>query len=307
MQLTAEAEARIFGTPEADPAPTPAEGGKTPEPAPESAPVPTPQATELFNAIKAERDAKEARAKTEAERESLRKRAEDAEARVQEILKAKEEMILDPVAYLKTQGYSDQDIALHGEAIMYSLMPDKAPEGLRGRLVEAQVKRDKARQAEEAKAKEAQARVEAQTRLEGMYQEQLAVAASSTPPGTFPDSEAWFGQDKDAYVKSLYHTARNLSDAADRAGAQVDLSPQAVAKALELDLNVRLKRVRGVSAQQAPQKQATEVAPPEQKPEPSLPTGKEIPATKVVANLTKPLTDKERLDRAVAAAFKRPE
>jgi type II secretory pathway pseudopilin PulG len=306
MQLTPEAEARIFGapadpTPEVTPAPpAPADGGqKLAPPAPQD-----PKAASLYDAIKAEREAKEARAKTESERESLRKRAEEAEAKVADILKAKDQMFMDAPGYLKSLGYTDQDIALHGESIMYHLMPDKAPEGLRGRLVEAQVRRDKARQAEEAKnqarqAEEqaAQQRAEAQAKMEALYADQLAEVVKAAKPGTFPDSEAWFGDDHESYTKSLFNTARNLAEAADRAGAQADLSPATVAKALELALAERFKRVRGVSAQQAPAKPATPVADPVKLPEFQT----EIP------DKTKRLTDAERLARATAAAFKRPE
>jgi hypothetical protein len=308
VQLTPEAEARIFGeaaqttaTPAETTPPTPADGGKT-----EPVTPPDPKAASLFDAIRAEREAKESRAKTEAERESLRKAKEEAEAKLQEVMRAKDNMLLDPAGYLESLGYSKQDIALHGEAIMYTLMPDKAPEGLRGRLVEAQVKRDKLKAAEEAKVqakqaeeRAAQEKAEAVARGEAMYAQQLAEAVKAQKPGTHPDSEAWFGNDTDAYAKSLFHTARNLAEAADRAGVQsVDLSPSAVAKALELDLSNRFKRVRGVSAQQAPAKPVTPVTEP-----PKLAEATETPKK------TDPraMSDAERLQRAIAVAFSKPD
>lgn len=281
-------------TPEA---PTP-EAPKTP--GPEVQPTLTDQAKVLLEAINQDRVDREARAKSEAERETFQKRAAEAESKLAALEKAKRNRMLDPATYFRSMGYTDQEMALTAEGIMFSLMPDKAPADHRVKLVEAQMLLE--RQENEAKAAKAQEDAQAQARAADVAKEQqiesqmlqsYKAGVSSLPAGAYPASQAWFGQDHDTYAKELLTTAREVAEAALRAGTQyqLDLRPTGVAKALEAKYAVRFARMPGFGT--AP---AAEPTPTPKATQAIAPAGE--------TSVTRP-SDRELIARAVAAAFPR--
>jgi len=261
----------------------------------------------LLDAINKDRQDREQALKDAQERDSYKKRAEEAEAKIADNEKAKANRILDPAGWLRKLGYSEKELALTAQGIMYSLVPDKMPPDHRANLVEAQMMRDREanenrdREREE-KAQKSQTAAQA-TRgkeLENQYTASLKAGVAEFKPGTYPMSQAWFGKDHESYAAALFATAREIATAATRAGTQADLSPINVAKVLE-------------------NRKAPKTAPPAEqaKPTPSRVTKQTAPADdsgddpfKIVTLNKKPqskLTDKQLIARAAAVAFGPPQ
>lgn len=211
-------------------------------------------------------------------------------------------MLADPIGFAEANGLTQQEMALIGQAYLYHLVPDKAPPDLRYKMLEAKTAR-------EARARDAQREQEAQARAaaEGVAQIQqyTAVLGASVQTwetaGTahpFPESSAWFGGNHDEYAESLTHTARNIAEAARERGEAPDLTPKAVAAALEQDIASRAKRFRTPAA--APTQQSEKVAA-------QAPAGKQpaVMSTKGQGGqpIPKATTEEERIQRAIAAAF----
>lgn len=267
--------------------------------------------------IRADRVAQEKAAKDSQERDSFKVRAEKAEKALQEFEKAKANAILDPAGYLrKTLGYTDKELALTSEGIMFTLLPDKADPGHRSRLIEAQMMRDReAQAAKEEDAKTAQtksleeAEVTRNKELETRYSAHLKANVEAFKPGTYPASQAWFGQDHDKYTEMLFSTARDMHDAAQRAGGQADLSPASVAKVVETTLSERAKRWAGLSQ---PQTQpvlkpvSLAEAPVTQPAEALVPDagGKDLVYSPGKPQTAKAMSDAERIRRAASVVFK---
>lgn len=192
------------------------------------------------------REAREARKRADGERDGLLKERDEALAKVREVERLKDNVLLDPIGHYEAQGYSKDDLATLAETIMYHLAPpEKVPVEHRVRLVEAQRKRDeivRERKAEEERTKAAQtAELERVKTYAGALDE--AVRSGGIDTSTVPVSAAWFADDHATYVESLFHTARNLAESAHAAGKVADLSPQNVAKVLEEHLAQRAGRL----------------------------------------------------------------
>lgn len=273
---------------------------------------PKETAKDLFDAIRAEREAKESRARQEEATQSAVKRAEQAEARLATLSRDKDEILLNTVGYLKDLGIEDpKDQLLVAEAIMFTHVPDRAPPGHRAQVVEAQMKRDKLIQArrEAEQAKQAVADAEAQAARTGQeiqrrYTEDLEYAVKTAKAGDYPVSQAWFGQDHGAHARELLAAAQDLAEAAQKAGTRADLSPQNVAKLVEskyVERATRAYEARTPATQgtQAPVTQYTPQGTP-------APQAARIVTKEPAPNPADRLSDQARIDRAVAAAFGRP-
>lgn len=271
---------------------------------------PKETAKDLFDAIRAEREAKESRARQEEATQSAVKRAEQAEARLATLSRDKDEILLNTVGYLKDLGIEDpKDQLLVAEAIMFTHVPDRAPPGHRAQVVEAQMKRDKIIQArrEAEQAKQAAADVEAQAARTGQeiqrrYTEDLEYAVKTAKAGDYPVSQAWFGQDHGAHARELLAAAQDLAEAAQKAGTRADLSPQNVAKLVESKYVERATRAyeARTPATQGTQAPVTQYAPQ------TAPQAAQIVKKEPAPNPADRLSDQARIDRAVAAAFGRP-
>lgn len=212
-------------------------------------------------------------------------------------------MVADPIGFAEAHGLSEQEMALVGQAYLYHLVPDKAPAHLAGKLLEAKMAR-------EAKAREAKAQADAARQADEQstaqvqqYTAVLGVAVQTWESGgahPFPSSQAWFGGNHEEYQESMVHTARNIAEVARARGEVADLSPKAVAAQLEQDIASRAARFRTPAA--APTQQSVKV-------EPETPaTGGKQPAVLSTKGqggspMPKAVTEEERIQRAIAAAF----
>lgn len=206
----------------------------------------------------------------------------------------------DPIGFAQAHGLSEAEMALVGQAYLYHLVPDKAPQDLRFKLLEA-------KQARELKARDAQREQEAQQaaaeRATQQVQGYTAVlgAAVETWEGSgahpFPESRAWFGGNHEEYAESLVHTARNAAEDARARGEVADLSPKAIADLLERDLASRTARIRGAGSK--PTQQSAIAAPAAGGKQPAVLSTKGQGGSP----MPKATTEEERLKRAMEVVF----
>lgn len=279
------------------PAPTEVLAALTETPAaPAPAPEPEPPISPRIAAI-----AKEEK-RIEAERTAIKTRAAELEAKEKAVAeqasrleKAKASLLADPIGYFSALGVTEQkELGLLGEALMYTLVPDRAPQDLRARMNEAQAKREQetAKQKAEREAQEAAA-AQAE-RTVRTFAEKLVTAV--TPDAT-PAVVAWFDGDNDALTESLMFTARNLAQAAEEAGTVADLSPANVAAVLEQEIDKRYSR-----RPQKPNAPAQDrAAPPAEEPKQSVMSVKDTSAGRPPT--PKAISDAERIKRAAEAFF----
>lgn len=222
------APAHIGGEPEPKPEEKPVEAKPEPEKKPEQ-----PKSS-IADAIRQQREAREARekqAKAEAEKDA---RIRELEAQV---AGAGESPLKDPVRFARTHKMSKDEQALFAQTLLYDLMPEKAPPDLRARLLELRLERERTERDETDKQRAARQKAEQEQALVNNYVAELRDATSTFEAGTYPESEDWFGGDQETYVRSLFATMMNMSKAGQR-----DLSPAKVAAVLEADVAGRMKR-----------------------------------------------------------------
>jgi uncharacterized protein YukE len=291
----------LLGTMVGEPPPAPA--AETPAPAPAEAPAPAPEPAKeppLSEVIRQARVERQQRAVKDRENADLRTKLQEATERLSRLDKA--DMVADPIGFAQAHGISEQEMALIGQAYLYHLVPDKAPPDLRYKLLEAKTARtERQREAERAEAaKKAAADAEAQSiqQYAGVLGASVQVwEGSGQHP--FPASQAWFGGSQNEYAESLMHTARNLAEAARVAGEVADLSPKAVAEALERELAPRVTRIRGTGSRLS---QTSEKAPAQ-----PAAGGKQPAVLSTRGQGGQPVpeatTEEERIRRATEAAF----
>lgn len=293
-------------TPAADPAKTQVQG----EPQQPATPAPAIDAKGLLEAINADRELREKAARDATERETYKKRAEEAESKLNAIEKAKKNRLLDPAGFLKKMGYTDRDLALTSEGIMYSLMPDKAPPGWVANLVAAQREQDQADAEEREKQRESEGQKKAadakaahEKELETRYQSSLEREVATFKPGTFKASQAWFADDHKAYAQELFDTANKLAEEALKAGQVIDVSGAAIAAHVEKKYADRAARlVAAFSPAQSP----TTTQPPKPPVAPSQPEEKNDSTVIARAGSSRSgMTEREIIERATKAAFGR--
>lgn len=290
----------------------------TEDPKPEDKPAPAlgADAKALIDAINAQRDEREARAKAEADNVGFRARAEAAEAKIVAQEKSSKNRMLDPAGWLKRTGMSDKDLALTAEAIMFTLMPEKADPAFRIKLMEAKALRDEeAAEAEKLEApkresaRQEEARKVAEADITKRYTAAMKAGVTTFKPGTYPASQAWYGQDHDSYAGELFSTARAMAEAAERAGTgRPDLSADGVAKALEAKLAARFAKFQGTASKPAVAKsQVKTMAQVESEVQEAEDEGMKVIVTspELKTKPGKPLTEREIIARATKAAFGR--
>lgn len=255
----------------------------------------------LAERIRADREARAAKARDASEATDLRTKLQGAQA-VIDSYKNQVDPVGDPVAWAKLRGMSKEDQALFAQALLYDIVPDKAPADMRIRLFEMKQAREaKAREVAETERRNTEA-VQRTNAMINQYAEDVESEVATFTAGSFPNSEDWFGDDTRSYVQSLLATARNLSETANKAGQRVDISPSAVAKALEQEVAKRMERRDARAATRKPI--VAETKPGDGK----LPNGEgETASTKGLGSggmpRPKATTDAERMARAAEAAF----
>lgn len=284
------------------------------ESAPEAAPVdpapvvsdpPEPKASPLAERIRADREARQARTRDQAEVSDVRKQLDEARAQI-EAFKAQSGPVHDPIAWAKMQNMTRDEQALFGQALLYDLVPDKAPADQRIRLFEMKQAREaRTREAADTERRNAEQAQHTQ-RMIANYAADIESTVETFTAGSFPDSEDWFGDDTGSYVQSLMATARNLADAANKAGQRADVSPQAVAKALEAEVAKRMKIRDERAAKRKPAMAPVEALPGVGKLTDNKGTGETI-STKGLGGAGAPrppaMTETERIARAAEVVF----
>lgn len=210
----------------------------------------------------------------------------------------------DPFEFLRNRKLTKEQQALWGQAFLYDLKPEVAPQEFRLDLYKAEQAREKAEAAaaEEREAAE-NAQLEQRSHLD-RYANELHQYVQSNP-GSSPESELWFTEDgpdgqvqvnHKVYAQSLFATADNLSRRAQKSGQQADLSPANVARVLEAEVSKRLqrrdaKRAGGAQQTQAQVKQGAQAQTTTTLSAQGLGGGPPLPPAK---------TDQERRERAMA-------
>lgn len=285
------------------PAETPAEE----KPAEKPAEAPKEEQPKLAELIRARREERMAREKAEQARADEAKQLAEAKAELAKLRTADIES--DPIGFAKARGWNKETQLLVGQALLYDLVPDKAPEGFRLKMFEQKQARKEAQEREERERATKQAEIEANNKMVQEYAAGLARAADSFDAGTYPESEAWFADDHDTYAKSLLATANNMAAAAAAQGKVADLSPAAVAAVLETEIAARMRR-RDQSRAARPADPAVKQDQVEQKSQAARAGEKPAGSTTSTRGLgggapRRPaMTDAERIQRAIEAGWR---
>jgi hypothetical protein len=270
---------------------------------PEKAQEPaTPQAEKresLADIIRQNREDRQARQKAEEARTADAKALEELRAENTKLKSAGFED--DPIGFARSRGWTKEQQATFGQALLYDLVPEKAPEGFHRKMLESKLARKEAQEKavrEQADQERAQAE---RIKVVQDYAASVQRAAQAFEAGAYPESEAWFADDHDAYTRSLMNTANNLAAAATSENRVVDLSPAAVAAVLEADIAARMRR-RDQSRAERP----TTTEPPKGAPAPKAAITSTTTSTKgLSAGGPRPpaKTDTERVQRAIEAGW----
>jgi hypothetical protein len=269
----------------------------------EATPAPEPPLAEVLREY---RKGREEGKKAKEQTRTLETKVQELEQKLASSARAREDLILDPAGFLRSVGVENSELALVAEALMYELMPDKAPAHLRPKLIEGQRKRDRARQEREQAEKQAQAEQEAAIERERNYQVALTDAVQTFTEADFPTSVTWFDGNHEEYAESLWHTAMNMAAEAHRNGSRADLSPKSVAAELEKFLDPKAKRLVSKRAG-APIVQDSDPKVVDQKKVSTPPRAasmQDMVGSGTGKNRPKALTEKERMQRAIEAMDK---
>jgi hypothetical protein len=215
-------------------------------PAPQTAaptePTPTPAAppesvSAMADAIRATRQEREARARESQRAKDLETKLREAETRLAAMESGGGPRFEDdPIGYVKSKKLTKEQQLFYGQSLLYDLAPDQAPPDFRVTMMEQRQRikdQEEARQRQEFEAQRAQ---EAQYQQVNGYVQELDQAVTSFKPGSFPESEVWFGEDRNIWVQSMFATANNLAEVAAAQGQVADLSAANVARVLEAEV-----------------------------------------------------------------------
>lgn len=286
---------------------TAAMGGPAPSvPAQQEARAPAPEKPDvqpsMAELIRAQREARQKAHQAEQHRGSLE---QELRAAREELARAKADRQAfedDPVGFAKARGWSKEQQLLYGQSLLYDLAPEKADPEFRIKMFEDRQAREKAAQEREAKEAQEKAQQEAVQRQVQEFYEETAAAVRSFEAGSYPESEAWFGDDANSYIQSLMATAKNVATRATREGRVADLTAPALAAVLEAETARRMAARDERKQKRSPQGAAAPVPPA---------GGMQAVETMSTRNMTgsgapqPPATsDKERIQRAIAAGFR---
>lgn len=283
---------------EAAPAETPAPEVK---PEPEKAPEPIKEVeSEIAKALREMREERASQAKEKAEVASWKGKYE-AVVEEMEQLRSAPAFEDDPIRYARSRKWTPEQQAEVVKMLAYDLAPDQAPQDFRFKIFE----KKQALKAEQERA-EREAQMAQQAQAEQVQQLQtfirgLEAAASTFTDAQFPSNDAWYGDNRKAYVTDLYHTANELAEEAAAKGERADLSAATLAARLE---QRNAEKLAAIEARRSKRKAP---AAPEQKPADVTPNVDVSPASTHGLNQGGPrppaMTDEERVRRATLAAF----
>ena len=218
----------------------------------------------------------------------------------------------DPFEFLKHRKLTKDQQALWGQAFLYDLKPEVAPQEFRLDIYKAEQARQKAAEAEQAQREQAEAAQQQQRAHLDRYADEL-IAHVQASPGSSPESELWFSEDGPdgqpqvnhrVYAQSLFATADNLARRAQKTGQPADLSPANVARVLEAEVSKRLAR-RDAKRGSKPAETTKQVPPvvPAQGGKPATETTTSADGLRGGPPLPPDMSDEARKARAIAAAF----
>lgn len=210
----------------------------------------------LAELLRADREARQSRTKEANETKTVKDELTKVRAELDQ-LRNGTSFEDDPIGYCKARKLSPEAQIALGEALIYDLAPSKAPADLRQRLFEDKHKRETS--AREAKLAEDNAKRDMETVRQNIETFALGLehAAKSFTTGSFPESEVWFEDNHETYLKSLMATADNLARIATQNRQVADLSPSNIAKTLETEI---AKRMANRDAKRRPSTTKTEQA-----------------------------------------------
>ncbi len=232
--------------------------------------TPAPKAPSLAEAIRADREAREQAKRATSEASDYKGKLEAVQKEVEHYKRLAD--IRDPLEFAAAKKLTPEEQALWGQAFLYQLKPEVAPQEFRLELYKAEQARKEREDAENRKKSEAeQLRAFELQQIEN-YKAELSGTAKTFAAGSNPASEEWFTTDNPdpqgdpvfdhgAYAESLFATANNLAITARKNGQQADLSPANVARVLDAEVAKRLGRRDRVVAARNKTKQPEVKAP----------------------------------------------
>lgn len=270
-----------------------------PAPVTETAPV-VPAPVPLAEVIRAQREARHARDQEAARAKGLESELSTLKAELERERSERQKFEDDPVGYGKARGWTPEQQLLYGQSLLYDIVPDKADPSFRIKMFEDRQRREKAAESEVHRQRREQAEVEASQAQVAAFITQIDTATKTFEQGSYPESEAWFGEDRDTYTQSLIATAQNIARVANEQGRVADLSPAALAAALETEVARKMAdrdaRVASRKPKTVPAKADSGVQPAQTVSTRNMNgTGSPQPP---------PKDDKERVQRAIAAGFR---
>lgn len=218
--------------------------------------------------------------------------------------------IVDPLEFLRVHKMTKEQQALWGQAFLYDLKPEVAPQEFRLELYKAEqakVKEQERIAAQQAQTEQAQQQERAH--LERYSNDLIQYVTSST--GSNPESELWFTEEADggaiqvdhrAYAQSLFATANNLANTARKAGQQADLSPANVARVLEAEVAKRQQR-RDAKRASSAKTPVTPGVPAQGGTQATISTATSAEGLRSGAPTLPDMSDEARRARAIAAGF----
>lgn len=199
------------------------------------------------------RQEREARQKAQAEQGNAKKYQDElATIRAENEKLRALTSIEDPLEFVHARKMTPEEQLLWGQAFLYGLKPEVAPQEFRLELFKAEQRREKEKERQMMEQQQQEAAEKQQQEAVMKYAGVLDQAVRSFAEGSYPESEAWFTADgpengspvfdHDAYVQSLMATANNIAEMARKNGQQADLNPASVAKVLEAEVAKRQAR-----------------------------------------------------------------
>lgn len=274
-----------------------------------------PPETKTADAPKPPSPFKDAIAEMRAKREKEAAEAQRRSSFEQENAKLKQELEAvkkasafedDPIAFAKARGWSREEQLNYGKALIYDLAPDQADPNFRVKMFEQK----QAREAKEKTAREQQERQEADRKAAEQefrtWTEGLEAAVMNFDAGSYPESEAWYGNDVEGYFSAVVQTAMRMAQKATKEGRAADLTPGAIASELEADIARRAAERDKRRSQRQPStgtQQSTTAPTVGAEAEQSLDGFSSKDMSGSGTPLPPARSESERVQRAIAAAF----
>jgi hypothetical protein len=273
------------------------------EAAPAEAPVAPEKKDPLADLIRKQREDRQAREVDARKAKDAEAKVAEAHGEVEKLKRSLSEFEADPIGYARAAQWSKEKQVYIGQMLLYDLAPDKATPDIRQRLFEA---KQALREKERATQAETDRQRQAQERDRSTYTNfvaQVREAAGSFEAGGYPESEDWFGEDRDNYAQSLVATAVNLQRAAEAQGKVADLRPENLARVLEQEI---ARRMSARDTRRGGRQPAEPVQRLAQGAGGRLPADSTKGMTGAGTPRPKALTDAERIARAAEVAFRKP-